>query len=40
MVFEDSSSSEEEQEDEEDDDFETVLSMIFNDDVQWPRRGS
>ncbi|CDJ26608.1 unnamed protein product [Triticum aestivum] len=37
MALEDSSSSEEE---EEDDDFETVLGMIFNDDVRRPRRGS
>ena len=34
MALEDSSSSEEE---EDDDDFDTVLGMIFNDDV-WPRR--
>lgn len=37
MVFEDSSSSEEEEDDE---DFETVLGMIFNDDIRRPRRGS
>ena len=37
MALEDSSSSEEE---ENDDDFETVLGVIFNDDVWQPRRGS
>ena len=34
MALEDSSSSEDE------DDFDTVLGMIFNDDVRRPRRGS
>ncbi|XP_073367789.1 uncharacterized protein [Aegilops tauschii subsp. strangulata] len=38
MALEDSSSSEEEEED--DDDFDTVLGMIFNDDVRRPRRAS
>ena len=38
MALEDSTSSEEEEED--DDDFDTVLGMIFNDDVRRPRRGS
>ena len=37
MALEDSSSSEEE---EDDGDFETVLGMIFNDEVRRPRRGS
>ena len=37
MVLEDSSSSEEEEDDE---DFETVLGMIFNDDLRRPRRQS
>ena len=37
MALEDSSLSEEE---EDDDDFDTVLGMIFNDDVRHPRRGS
>ena len=37
MALEDSSSSVEE---EDDDDFDTVLGMIYNDDVWRPRRGS
>ena len=37
MVFDDSSSSKEK---EDDKDFETILGMIFNDDIRRPRRGS